>query len=45
MRLYTKSFNMKSDLEDFVNEQKIERENIVSIFPEGGQFVLFYYGE
>lgn len=46
MRLYTKSFNQKSDLEDYVNKLGIQRENIVSIFQDDSkQFVLYYYGE
>ena len=46
MRLYTKSFNQKSDLETYVNKLGIQKENIVSIFQDDNkQFVLYYYGE
>lgn len=46
MRLYTKSFNKKDDLRDYVNTNGIPKENIVSVFQDdSGQFVLYYYGE
>lgn len=46
MRLYTKSFNQKNDLEDYVNSRHIQKEDIVSVFQDNsGQFVLYYYGE
>jgi len=46
MRLYTKSFNKKVELEEYVNNKGIQRENIVSVFQDNsGQFVLYYYDE
>lgn len=44
----TKSFNgfkPLKDLTEFVNEQNIKKEDIITITQDGANFVIFYYEE
>lgn len=44
MKMYTRSFNFKTELVDFVNENGIEKDQIISIFKENdGLFTIIYY--
>ena len=44
--MYTKSFNRKNELVDFVNENGIGKSQIISVFKESdGLYTLVYYAE
>jgi len=46
MKLLSKGGNTMRELIDFVNQQKIEKENIVSLGEtRDGLFLLIYFGE
>lgn len=46
MKLFSKGGNSIRELVDFVNQEKIEKENIVSLGPTpDGLYVLLYFGE
>ena len=46
MRMYTRAFNKMSELNKFVNENGIQKDNIVSIFQSVDEtYLLVYYGE
>lgn len=45
MKMYTRAFNKMSELNAFVNEQKIAKDSIVSIFSDGGLYFVSYYAE
>lgn len=46
MRMYTRAFNKMSELNKFVNENGIRKDNIVSIFQSVDEtYLLVYYGE
>lgn len=46
MKLKTKAFNKIRELNDFTNEQGIEKEDIINIFQSNdGLFILSYYEE
>jgi len=46
MKLLSKGGNTMRELIDFVNQQKIEKENIVSLGEtRDGLFLLVYFGE
>lgn len=33
------------DIANFINQEHIKKEDIITILPKGTQFVIFYYGE
>ena len=43
--MYTKTFNKIKELRDFVNEKKISKENIITVFESEGAFTVIYYAE
>lgn len=46
MRLYTEAFNNKRDAENFINENGIEKDNVLAFFQEkDGTYTLMYYAE
>ena len=46
MRAYTKSFNMKKELESFLNDNGIGKDRIVSAFQDLDKtYVLIYYAD
>lgn len=46
MKLYTFEANQMRDIEDFVNNNGIDRKDIVEIFQaKDGDYVLVYYAE
>lgn len=46
MKLITKSFNQKREIDDYVNGLGITKENIVTIYQDlDNTYVLVYYGE
>lgn len=45
MRMYTRLFNSLREAEDFVNENKIAKEDIVCMIPDDGAVSFVYYGE
>lgn len=46
MQMITKSFNTKREVDDYVNEHGILKENIVTTYQDlDGTYVLVYYGE
>lgn len=46
MRMYTRIFNSSREMDTFINEKKIKKENIVSVFQsQGGEFTIVYYDE
>lgn len=46
MELLTRSFNLKQELVNWVNEHGIKKDQIVDIFQDSDKlFVLMYFGE
>lgn len=46
MKMYTRAFNQMKELNTFVNENKIQKENIVSVLQSNdGTYLLVYYAE
>lgn len=46
MKMYTRAFNLMKDVNAFVNENKISKENIVNVFQSNdGTYLLIYYAE
>lgn len=46
MKMYTRAFNQMKELNAFVNENKIPKENIVSVLQSNdGTYLLVYYAE
>lgn len=46
MKMYTRAFNQMKELNVFVNENKISKENIVSVLQSNdGTYLLVYYAE
>lgn len=46
MKMITKSFNKKSDIDDFVNAKGIKKDDLVTIYQDIDEtYVLVYYGE
>lgn len=46
MKMYSRAFNKLRELQTFVNENGIPKENIINIFQsQGGNYILNYYAE
>lgn len=46
MKMYTRAFNRMMELNEYVNENGIEKKDIVDIFQSiDGTYLLIYYGE
>ena len=46
MRMYTKVFDQMSELNDFVNDRRISKDQIINIFSSSdGMFYLTWYAE
>jgi len=46
MRLYTRAFNNEKELEKWVNEHGIPKENVINIFETSSKdYMLVYYDE
>ena len=42
-KLKREQFFTSKDLLDFVNRKRLRKEDILTLYPKGDQFVLFYY--
>ena len=46
MQMYTRAFNDKREVTDYINEKGIQKDAIVTVFQDSdGLFVLMYYAE
>lgn len=46
MKMYTRAFNQMKEVNTFVNDEGITKDNIINIFQSNdGTFLLVYYAE